>query len=207
MLVTSEHKSENFTRDRRKSDRQISIFRLAKIQSGSAEGWGFIKNISNSGVMVEISPQFQLDGTAKVALTEDVELASHIRWRKGSLVGMQFLHDINVAELLANLTVHNKMRPSRLPRVQLSQSILIRIGSTLLRAEIRDISPGGMCVHAGYSCEIGNNLTLSVPELGELDGTVRWQKGPEIGIKFHQRVPVPQITGWLANHYAQANDD
>lgn len=189
--------------ERRKKDRQMSVFRLAKIESGVAEGWGFIKNISNSGVMIEIHPSLALEQTVRVALTDDMGLTASIRWRKGAFVGMQFCRDINATELLANLTIHNKSKPARLPRVQMSCSIIMRIGSNILKAEICDISPGGARINSRYMCEIGNRLTLMVPELGNIAGTVRWQKGHEIGIKFQERVSVPQITDWIANHYTK----
>ncbi|GAA0482518.1 hypothetical protein GCM10009096_26080 [Parasphingorhabdus litoris] len=187
--------------ERRKKERQLTVFRLAKITSGPAEGWGFIKNISGSGVLVEIHPSFEMDETATVALTDDVALTATIRWRKDALVGMQFKNEINVNDLLASLRVNNKYQLSRLPRVHMQQAIVFRIGSTLVKAEICDISPAGIRINADYLCEVGNQLTLVVPKLGDISGTVRWQKGSEIGIKFHKRVSVPQITDWLANFY------
>lgn len=187
--------------ERRKKERQLTVFRLAKIESGAAEGWGFIKNISSSGVMIEVHPSFDLGETVTVALTDDVALTGSIRWRKDALVGMQFQNDINVNELLASLRIHNKYQLSRLPRVYMRQAIVFRIGSTLVKAEICDISPAGIRIKADYLCEVGNRLILVVPKLGDISGTVRWQKGSEIGIKFHKRVSVPQITDWLANFY------
>jgi len=201
MLQNFDHSNEKFRSERRKSDRQIAIFRLAKIGSGVAEGWGFIKNISSSGVMIEIHPNFELGETTTVALNDDLQLVGSVRWRKGALVGMQFSNDINVAELLANLTIHNKCQPARLPRVRMTRPISLRIGSTLAKAEIFDISPAGIRINSHYQCQIGNRLTLMVPELGNIAGMVRWQKGTEIGIKFQERVSVPQITDWLANQY------
>lgn len=195
--------NEEIDLERRQKDRQMSVFRLAKIESGVAEGWGFIKNISNSGVMLEIHPSFELGETARVALTDEMELVGTIRWRKGPLVGMQFCSDINATELLANLVIHNKYKPARLPRVQMTRSIMMRIGSSIVKAEICDISPGGARINARYMCEVGNRLTLMVPELGDVAGTVRWQKDQQIGIKFQERVSVPQITDWIANHYTK----
>jgi PilZ domain len=198
-----DHDNSESAQERRKKERQLTVFRLAKITSGTAEGWGFIKNISGSGVMIEIHPSFELKETATVALTDDVALTATIRWRKDALVGMQFKNEINVNELLASLRVHNKYQLSRLPRVHMRQAIVFRIGSTLVRAEICDISPAGIRINADYICEVGNQLTLVVPDLGDIAGTVRWQKGSEIGIKFHQRVSIPQITDWLANFYTK----
>ncbi len=206
MLQNFDHSNGEISRDRREKDRQITIFRLAKVESGSAEGWGFIKNISSSGVMIEIHPSFQLGETTKVALTDDLELIGNVRWRKGALAGMQFSDDIDVTELLANLSVRNKQQPPRLPRVRTNRAIILRIGSTVMKAEICDISPGGIRINSHYRFEVGNRLTLLVPELGDIVGTVRWQKGPEIGIKFQDRISVPQITDWLASYHVKSQD-
>ncbi len=201
---TSTDKQEEADFDRRTSDRQITIFRLAKIKSGMAEGWGFIKNISGNGVMVEVHPSFELGRTAAVALTDDVELTGSIRWRKGAAVGIQFDKEINVTELLANLTIQKKDRPARLPRVRMQQPINLRIGFKLVKAEIGDISPAGIRIKTRHLFEIGSKLTLSVPELGDIIGRVIWQKDSDIGIKFQERISVPQLTVWLSAYFAKA---
>lgn len=207
-ILTTNQEEIDF--DRRMTDRQITIFRLAKIKSGMVEGWGFIKNISNSGVMVEIHPSFELGRTAAVALTDEVELVGSIRWRKGAVVGIQFDNVINVNELLTNLTIRNKDRPARLPRVRMKQPINLRIASKQMKAEIWDISPAGIRIKSHHLFEIGSKLTLSVPELGDISGSVIWQKNSEAGIKFQERISVPQLTVWLSAYYAKAqtaNDD
>lgn len=189
--------------DRRKTNRQITIFRLAKIKSGMVEGWGFIKNISNNGVMVEIHPSFELGRTATVALTDEVELVGSIRWRKDALTGIQFDKAINATELLTNLTIRKKDRPARLPRVRMKEHINLRIGSKLLKAEIWDISPAGIRIKTPHLFEEGSKLTLLVPELGDIIGAVIWQKNSDAGIKFQERVSVPQLTVWLSAYYAK----
>ena len=195
---------DEFDSDRRTADRQITIFRLAKIRSGSAEGWGFIKNISNSGVMVEIHSTFELDGTAAVALTDEVELVGSIRWRKDGRTGIQFHNAINATELLTSLAIRNKGRPARLPRVRMKQPINLRIGCELKKAEICDITPAGIRIKTRHLFEVGSKLTLSVPELGDIVGTVIWQKNSDTGIKFQERISVPQLTVWLSAYYANA---
>lgn len=172
MLQNFDHISGKIDRDRRKNDRLITVFHLAKIESGAAEGWGLIKYLSSSGVMIEVHPNFELGDTARVALTDDVELIGSIRWRKGALVGM-------------------------------TQSIILRIGLTLVKAEICDISPAGTRINSRYLCQIGNQLTLLVPDLDDIIGSVRWQKVAEIGTKFQDRVSLPQITDWLASYYSK----
>jgi len=201
-ILTTNQEGIDF--NRRMTDGRITIFRLSKIKSGMAEGWGFIKNISNNGVMMEIHPSFELGRSAAVVLTDEVKLIGSIRWRKGTLVGLQFDNAINVNELLTNLTIRNKDRPARLPRVRMKQPINLRIASKQVKAEILDISPSGIHIKTHHLFEIGSKLTLSIPELGDIIGTVIWQKNSEAGIKFQERISVPQLTVWLSAYYAKA---
>ena len=61
--------------ERRGHDRQITIFRLAKLKSERSEGWGFIKNLSASGMMLEVHCHFDLGDTVQVILSDDNQLA------------------------------------------------------------------------------------------------------------------------------------
>lgn len=198
----SEHEEIKF--DRRMNDRQIAIFRLAKVKSGLAEGWGFIKNISSSGMMIEIHPSFELDRTASITLTDDVELTGNLRWRKGALAGIQFCDAINVAALLANLMIHKKGQSARLPRVYMKQPIRLRNGSNLMDAEICDISPAGICIKTQHLFDAGSKLTLLVPELGDITGRVRWQKNSRAGISFSERISIPNLMIWLSAYFAKS---
>ncbi|MEH6829022.1 PilZ domain-containing protein [Parasphingorhabdus sp.] len=76
--------------DRRKQDRHIAMLRLAKIKAESGEGWGFIKNLSATGMMVEVHPNFELGDKVSALLTEDQELTGAVRWRKKALAGIEF---------------------------------------------------------------------------------------------------------------------
>lgn len=198
-----ESENQEFGSDRRLSDRQIAIFRLAKIASGPAEGWGVIKNISSTGVMLEIHPSFALDRIASIALTDDVELSGSIRWKKDALVGIQLNEVINVPTLLTDLRVYKNGRPPRLPRIHMDQPTSLRTGSNWVKAQICDISPAGIRIKTHYSFEVGSELTLLVPDLGDVVGTVRWQMGPDAGIIFSQRIPISQLMVWLSAYFSK----
>ena len=69
--------------ERRGHDRQITILRLAKLKSERFEGWGFIKNLSASGMMLEVHSDFHLGATIQVILSDDNQLVGSIKWRPG----------------------------------------------------------------------------------------------------------------------------
>lgn len=187
--------------DRRSHERHISIFRLAKIRSNDVEGLAYIKNVSSNGMLLEIHEDFHLGETITVFPTEDHKLEGSVRWRKDGSVGIQFFSGINVPDLLSGNSLKQKGKLPRLPRVRMQQEIKMLVGSKLIKAEICDISPAGICIKANYVVEVGRKLTVSVPNLDDLSGIVRWQSDGRIGMAFAERIAVPQLMNWLTNYY------
>ncbi len=193
--------------DRRKQDRHIAMLRLAKIQTKSGEGWGFIKNLSATGMMVEVHPNFDLGDTITALLTEDQQLAGTVRWRKKALAGVEFFSPVDIAKVLTKPFETKRGRVSRLPRIEMQHPINLYQGSRMIHADIRDISPAGICVATDFTFEIGKNLRLSVPDLLDINGTVRWQAGNRVGIVFSQRLPLDDLMVWLSTFYRAARID
>jgi len=193
--------------DRRKQDRHIAMLRLAKIKANSGEGWGFIKNLSATGMMVEVHPNFDLGDHVSALLTEDQELAGTVRWRKKALAGVEFSSPIDIAKVLAKPCDTKQGRVARLPRIGMKHPINLYQGSRLIHADICDISPAGICVTTDFTFEIGKKLRLSVPDLLDIEGTVRWQSGNRVGIVFSHRLPLDDLMVWLSTFYRAARID
>lgn len=183
------------------------MLRLAKIKAEAGEGWGFIKNLSATGMMVEIHPNFELGDTVSALLTEEQELTGTVRWRKKALAGIEFSTPIDMAKVLSKPNDAKQGRVSRLPRIEMKHPINIYQGSRLVHADICDISPAGICVRTEHIFEIGKNLRLSVPDLLDISGTVRWQSGARVGIVFSQRLPLDDLMVWLSTFYRAARID
>ncbi|WP_373490352.1 PilZ domain-containing protein [Parasphingorhabdus sp.] len=193
--------------DRRKQNRHIAMLRLAKIKAESGEGWGFIKNLSAAGMMVEVHPKFELGETITAFLSEDQVLKGTVRWRKNALAGIEFSAPIDISKVLAKPSEASHGRVPRLPRVEMQHPINLYQGSRLIPADICDISPAGICVRTDFTFEIGKKLRLSVPELLDINGTVRWQSGDRVGIVFAQRLPLDDLMVWLSTFYRAARID
>eukprot|EP01013_Petalomonas_cantuscygni_P015350 TRINITY_DN3162_c0_g1_i1.p1 TRINITY_DN3162_c0_g1~~TRINITY_DN3162_c0_g1_i1.p1 ORF type:complete len:317 (+),score=30.69 TRINITY_DN3162_c0_g1_i1:1272-2222(+) len=193
--------------DRRKQNRHIAMLRLAKIKSETGEGWGFIKNLSATGMMVEVHPNFELGDKVSALLTEDQELSGSVKWRKNSLAGIQFSAPVDIAKVLAKPHDPKHGRVSRLPRIEMKHPIDLYLGSRLIHADICDISPAGICVNTDFTFEIGKKLRLSVPDLLDANGTVRWQSGSRVGIIFAKRLPLDDLMVWLSTFYRTARID
>lgn len=187
--------------DRRQQDRHIAMLRLAKIKTESGEGWGFIKNLSTTGMMVEVHSNFELGNRVSAILSEDKELTGTVRWRDQSRAGIEFSQPIDVATILSKPAVDQSGRVPRLPRIEMKHPINLYQGSQLIHADICDISPAGICVRTDFTFEIGKNLRLTVPELLDVHGAVRWQSGDRVGIVFSQRLHLDDMMIWLSTFY------
>ncbi len=194
-------------RDRRQQNRHIAMLRLAKIKAESGEGWGFIKNLSATGMMVEVHSDFNLGNRISATLNEEQELSGIVRWREQSRAGVEFSEPVDVAKILAKPSHIRSGRIPRLPRIEMQHPINLYQGSQLIPANICDISPAGVCVTADFRFEIGKSLKLSVPELLDIQGTVRWQTGDRIGIVFSQRLPLDDMMIWLSTFHNAARID
>lgn len=55
------------------------------------------------------------------------------------------------------------------------------------RASVLDLNDGGMCVYLAADIEAmpGREVSVFTEEMGVLDGTVRWARGPRIGIQLN----------------------
>lgn len=187
--------------ERRGHDRQITIFRLAKLKSQKSEGWGFIKNLSTTGMMLEVHSDFDLGDRVQVILSDDNQLVGNVKWRRDELAGIQFSEAVDIAEVLKMAPTTTSGKTARLPRVQMRLPIKIRLGALSIDADICDISPAGMCLKTDRIFEPGKHVTLLVPQLAEIGGTVRWQSHDRAGIAFRERLSIPDIMNWLSTYY------
>ena len=55
------------------------------------------------------------------------------------------------------------------------------------KASVLDLNDGGMCVYLAtdIGAEPGRQVSVFTEEMGVLDGTVRWARGPRIGIQLN----------------------
>lgn len=206
--LSGSEKDDNWTRaERRSHDRQIAMLRLAKIRAGTREGWGFIKNLSSRGMMLEVHPDFDLGEMVSAILTEDQELTGKVKWRKGASAGIEFDKAIDIAGLLHKSSETRNGRISRMPRIQVKHPVNILVGSRYVEGDMCDISPTGICIRTSYTFETGKRVRVRVSDLLDVSGKIRWQSLDRVGIAFEQRLPLDQLMTWLSACYAAEADE
>lgn len=84
---------------------------------------------------------------------------------------------------------------------------ILRVGSLIIdgRRElclIRNISAGGVMIHAYSAMEEGKKLRIELKSDQQFEGVVTWAQGPTVGVTFEEPIDVAQM---LANHARMEN--
>ena len=75
-------------------------------------------------------------------------------------------------------------------RDNLFQLADVQIGKdpSIHRIKVRNLSPRGLMGEAPLAVSSGTRLIVSLPELGEISGTVVWVQEPRFGMAFDDEV-------------------
>jgi hypothetical protein len=93
-------------------------------------------------------------------------------------------------------------RPSfkerRTERMPVDEPASLRPGSWYsVEVRVRDVSTRGFMAECSEAVEIGSNVSLEVPGVGEVHAQVRWQIGPCMGGMFRDPISLERCE-WVA---------
>ena len=74
-----------------------------------------VRNLSTTGVCVDHKGEFKVGATIVVTVGDLVAVGAQVRWVDGSLAGLQFAHEIEIAKALGNAVVPPRMSTVRNP--------------------------------------------------------------------------------------------
>ena len=184
--------------DRRSGERQKTILRVAKLVSGPNRGLAIIRNISDSGMMIEVNPTMKVDDDVTIMLSDDHAIEGEMRWRQSSQIGIRFKEPASVEEILARPRRASNGHVTRLPRFEVAYPVTLVSGGTVVEGAVADISLGGIRVQARTTLKQGDDVTVLIPDLRNLQGTVRWCSEQNVGISFLRPVHIQDLMAWLA---------
>lgn len=94
-------------------------------------------------------------------------------------------------------SLSGEMPPLDAAAVEADESVLqpgaLVIGSARQMCLIRKISAGGAVLHADIPVEEGRRLELELETGEQLDGTIVWRRGSELGLRFDEEIDVLPI--------------
>jgi hypothetical protein len=183
--------------DRRAEKRIAPGLPLAKLTTEHLGDFCRVRNISAGGVMVETSGKVPVVGeTAYVEFNSHHRVTGEVVWIRPPMVGIKFGRAVDLRELLS------KPRPrggfvARPPRLEIRCGATVRIGKLYHRAEVRDISQGGVKVEINdWQC-VGKPVIITIESLKPIKGIIRWYRGRQAGIVFDKSLAFEELAEWL----------
>jgi hypothetical protein len=183
--------------ERRRHDRSLSIFRLAKLTAGKHESLCVARNLSPGGMMVEVLANYGLGQKVCISLADDDYLESHVVWQRGLTIGIRFDSQIDVMDVLTRTSVLRSNFMRRMPRMPFRERAQLRVGSRALPIEICDISPRGARIKTVHPLADHEMVWVIVEGLDPICGTLRWRHDGYAGIEFSNALLIARLMQWL----------
>jgi hypothetical protein len=183
--------------ERRKQERYITILRVALIHAGDAKELCVVRNISAGGLSARVYRRFEVGEAVEVEFRSEERLVGIVKWVRGFEIGISFAEAIEVDAVLVSRWASEDGRKQRLPRVELQCRCQLRIGSRFYLATLQDISQGGAKLLLARPAEGTADAILTLPDLGWLEGSLRWTHGATVGISFNERLPFEVLVHWI----------
>lgn len=180
--------------ERRSEERYVSLLRVGAMTLNGRRELCLIRNVSAGGMMIRPYSPVEVGTAVSVELKQGDTVSGIAQWADNGLVGIAFDEQIDVLALLNAPT--GKPRP-RMPRIELSCTATLRYEGVVFRADVANISQGGICVKSPVDLEIDADVVISLAGLHSAAGVVKWQDGEHYGIGFNRIFPVSELMAFL----------
>ena len=180
--------------DRRHEERYVSLLRVGALMIDGRRELCLIRNISAGGMMIRPYSPIAVGTPVSVELKHGDSVSGIAQWSDNGLVGVSFDEVIDVVALLN--APGGQPRP-RMPRIELNCTAKLRHEGNAFRAQVVNISQGGICVNSGVDLEVNGDVVVSLPDLNATAGVVKWKDGDYYGIGFNRVYPVSELMAFL----------
>jgi hypothetical protein len=180
--------------DRRNDERYVSLLRVGALTVDGRRELCLIRNISAGGMMIRPYSPIAVGASISVELKQGHSVSGAVQWADKGLVGVTFDAPIDVLALLS--APGGGPRP-RMPRIELTCTATLRYEGIVFRADVANISQGGICVDSPVDLEVNGDVVVSLAGLHAAAGVVKWRDGHYYGIGFNRVFPVAELMAFL----------
>jgi len=171
--------------DRRKDRRSMTVLRVAKLQSGSAEELAVVRNVSEGGICLFTDHEFEVGSPVSISLIEEMDVSGRVVWARDQFIGVEFDQDMPIEELLARPSTLKDGKRARFPRLNVDAKVVVRMSNRSIAARVRDISHKGAKLLLPEPPELQTQgLVVVVDDHTKLESIIRWSQGPVVGVEF-----------------------
>jgi len=186
--------------DRRDGERHLTLFRVGTVTIGDRRELCLIKNVSEGGMLIRAYCALQPDARISVELKRGEQIPGSVNWVRDSSVGITFDERIDVVELLASSM--DGPRP-RMPRVEVSCFVSVRVGADVYGVQAHDISQGGIKIETDRELDLGSDVVVTLPGMEPHAGLLRWRESKFYGITFNRLLALSEVVNWLQSQREQ----
>ena len=180
--------------DRRQNERYISLLRVGAMMIEGRRELCLIRNVSAGGMMIKPYSPVAAGTHISVELKHGDAVSGVASWAVKGLDGISFDRPFDV---IALLSAPGSGPRSRLPRIELSCRVTLRQNANVIRAEVVNISQGGICVKTDSALEVDGDIVVSLAGPHAAAGVVKWEEGDCYGIGFNRVYPIGELMGFL----------
>ena len=186
--------------ERRQHTRNVRVMRVARLKDirVHAECLGMVRDVSPGGMMIDALFPLEIGQSISIALLDDQDLTGEIVWKDGKTVGVKFLQEIPVDQILAKPAMKVDGQRARLPRFSICKASQIKVDSRMFDAVLIDISQRGAKLSCDVKLRLNSNILIRLNASHSVCATVKWTSDGLLGVEFHRLLPVTELAGWLA---------
>lgn len=168
--------------DKRLFPRQRSVFRIARVSSGSEDGFARVLNISDQGLMLSIQLDIRTGSALQIDLSETIRLSGEVMWADGKNCGVRLRNQIDSAAILARLFTESGRAGNRPLRLLCSGEAIALGQFGRSKLQLEDVSLRGMKVQHDGKFREGLRVKIILGALHEREGVVRWCREGRAGV-------------------------
>lgn len=185
--------------DRRQHSRNVKVMRVARLKDIKlhAECLGMVRDVSSGGMMIDAHFPLEIGQSVSVALLDDQELTGEVVWKEGKTVGVKFVKEVLVDQILAKPSVKPDGTRARLPRFKAGKTVSLRIDDRSFDAKLLDLSQRGAKLISEINVKLHSNLLVRLDAGRAVRATVKWRAAGMIGLEFHRLLSVDELGNWL----------
>lgn len=187
-------------RQRRASERHLSLLRVGTLMIGGRRELCLIRNVSAGGMLVRAYSNVAVGERLSVELKHGEAVSGTACWTKDDCIGISFDESIDVIDLISS---PDKGPRPRMPRIEVSCTAWVREDGTVHRVKAVDISQGGIKLASADPLTPGSKVTVTLTGLAPTAGVVRWKDENHYGISFNRILALSQLVAWLQGQQAQ----
>ena len=166
------------------------------IESAEFVGYCLVNNLAPEGMNATVYANFSRQQPVSVHFTSEQMVQGTLVWSEHRQMGVQFDHEIDVAQVLCGpeRKGHGRsgVRPARLPIDCLAE---INVGRRSDFVEVRDVSQRGMKVLTELG-EPGGQVTIQLDGLEERKALIRWSQAGTVGLNFTEPLSLRELAAF-----------